>query len=117
MSLTDLKRYAFAGQAFARVISQGPWQAWFVTDTIRSIEPILGSTARFTDIGGTTLASFQIRAAFESAAERQTMLGRRGSIATLTNGGGLSQTCLLATVANMGMEGPFFVADLTFEAA
>src|SRR5690349_25151121 len=116
MSIFDtIPHWSFDGIAFARIIDSDSWPTWFESETIRQVDPIVGSTDRYVDIGGRNYQPIQLRAAFASSADRSAMQAKQDHSGTLTNIQGVSGTALLVKVAVLSNSGGPPIADLTFE--
>lgn len=78
--LDDIQNWIFAGTAAARRINaQVEWEEWFEEDTILSIEPVLDSTERYIDVGGTSYAPLAVIFAFPDVEARATFMGKRST--------------------------------------
>lgn len=113
--ITDIPTYTFAGVTFNRIVSGDDFPRWFPINATYKADPILDSSRQYVDIGGSVPQSLQIRAEFDTSADRASTLDAVTTFGTLEKSTGESRTVLLAVAVPLPSDaGLRYVADLTF---
>lgn len=109
--------YTFKGLTFTRMVEGYDFEPWLSQKTIYQADPILGGTigATYIDTAATVINPFNVRAAFTTASDRQSMKAKISQSGTLSNTAGRSRAMTLVEVKEIGSQiGGYFVADLVF---
>jgi hypothetical protein len=87
--------WSFAGVSFA-VVSEGPIEVeWFRRRVATTVDPIVGSSSSYVDIGATTRDPMTVTAQVTATATRDSLEGLIGQSGTLTDDASRSCTALL----------------------
>ena len=109
--------WTFDGLAFSRETAED-FTPWFASEVAVTEDAVLpdGATSRsYIDLGATTHPPLQLRARFDTSAERETFIGKLRTQALLTNTRGRSATALLEKAARVDAGRRYrFLLDVTF---
>lgn len=107
--------YSFSGIDFERIVSGNDFGLWFAVQATYKADPILDSPSQYVDVGGSVPQPLQLRAAFASTADRDSIQDAVGTTGALAKSSGESRTATLVAVAILApLGGSIVIADLTF---
>jgi hypothetical protein len=114
-----MSQWSFGGVAFYRMEPAGQPRAWPATLAV-SVDVVAGDVSsaiprRYVDIGGIEHGAWSMRAGCPLQADRDALVAKKYTSATLTTVGGASYTALLTKADPIVHDGGWFYADLTFE--
>lgn len=113
-----MSSWAFDGITFDVAADGAIFDEWFAEKTERTIDPVLGGTTRYVDIGGVTYDPLTLVAQLTSKTTRDSLIAKRGGTGTLTDDDGRSVSALLAEATPVRVKTPtsgYYRATLVFE--
>ena len=113
--------WSFKGQSFDLAEASPIFEEWFASKTNRTIDPVLGGSLRYVDIGGDDVSPFAGVAQWKgagAAAARTVLKGYRRTTGTLIDDDGRSCQALLADIVDIRVKSPssgYVRLGVTFE--